>query len=162
MWILARQTRNTSSEIYNVPQNSNNITDLGCCTVKALPLLPYWLSLRVKTIQMLCEFWAEMSHFLFKGFHVKWNFLWSLLECVTDQAVPIASLTLSIIHWSLSTNRAYPCHWARVGLSGLFSLLFTESSSVSCCQHLLDYSSSHAAELNVLNILRLNLNPQPQ
>ena len=50
------------------------------------------------------KFWATTSHFFF---HVKWKFWWKWREVVANwtKAAPIASLNLSISHWSLIENR---------------------------------------------------------
>ena len=50
---------------------------------------------------MLCKFWAATSHFLSS---CGMKFSWNQREVVADQAAPIASLNLSIIHSSLSKN----------------------------------------------------------
>ena len=63
-----------------------------------LPLLLYWLSPSIKKMLMLCRYRAPTSHFFVV---VKWNFRWKWREVVAEQ---IASLNLSIIHWSLSRN----------------------------------------------------------
>ena len=63
-----------------------------------LPHLRYWLNSRANKVFMLCKYLAATSHFFF---HVKWNFNGIQENLLSTKAVPIASLSLSIIHWSL-------------------------------------------------------------
>ena len=52
---------------------------------------------------MLFKFWSVTSHFLFS---CEMQFSMELVKALQTNAVPIASLNLSIIHWILSKNMA--------------------------------------------------------
>ena len=66
-----------------------------------LPLLRYLLSSRVKKVLMVCRFGATTSTF---SFMCNENFNGIGKKLLPTKVVPIASLNLSISHWSLSSN----------------------------------------------------------
>ena len=69
----------------------------GSLEENVLSLLQYWLSSRVNKVLMLCRYRAAMSQKM-------WNKIFNGIsqKLLPTKAEPIASLNLSIIHWSLS------------------------------------------------------------
>ena len=77
----------------------------GSLEEKVLPLLLCWLTLRFKKVSMICKFRKWRRFFFFV-----WNEIFNrrfYYQVIPTKAALIASLNLSIIHWSLGKISAH-------------------------------------------------------